>query len=274
MCFSLTTLTYTKFSLQSSCNGTAVVMPRFSPTSSSDKNILESHEHSCDCHFPAWHIKGWTGDLQNEKRDMFLCTETSELGLPAYSFCFSCLAHRLECSVLCCTNTIENKVQNTANWMESSITSEKCVILHFPSKHPRSNAPGFTEQTLNSLTIVCRSLWYDTQPNTNTTHRLIRKIKCIQVEMFFTEGAPFVEGCTRGRMSVYKCWPPDTQLVMSDSSSRKWNTRKVMVISAANPLSKHGLIGFICKANFHLSLLTYTVQHTHKQLLWKWTCWA
>lgn len=126
MCFSLTTLTYTKFSLQFSCNGTAVVMPRFSPTSSSDKNILESHEHSCDCHFPAWHIKGWTGDLQNEKRDMFLCTETSELGLPAYSFCFSCLAHRLECSVFCCTK-IQLKIRFRTLQTEWS-----------PASHPKS----------------------------------------------------------------------------------------------------------------------------------------
>lgn len=40
-----------------------------------------------------------------------------------------------------------------------------------------------------------------------------------------------------------------------------------MVISAANPLSKHRLIIFIHKANFHLFLLTNPVQNTEASLV-------
>lgn len=167
----------------------------------SGEKISGRHEHSCDCHFPGWHIEDWTGGIQSKNRDIFSSSETHELRLPSYNFYFfvdwhtdSLRTHSTCCvltvlTVCCYTNSTENKVQNTANQTESNAPSYKCIIPHFPSKHPRSNAPDSLNRHWAAWPLYVDRC--DIRHLTKQQHdsQIKMKIQWIQIDMRFTEGA-------------------------------------------------------------------------------------
>jgi len=67
--FQTPSLPILKCSLKFSYSCTTTVKSRFSLISFGGEKISQSHEYSCDSHFPGWRIEDRAGDLQNKKRD-------------------------------------------------------------------------------------------------------------------------------------------------------------------------------------------------------------
>lgn len=125
MCFSLTTLTYTKFSLQVSCNDIDVVMPRFNPTSSNDENILESHEHSCDCHTS----RAQQGTSRTRKVICSCALKRQSSGCPLTAS--ASLAWHADSSAQCSAKQIQLKISFRTVQTEWSPASHPTSVLYF-----------------------------------------------------------------------------------------------------------------------------------------------
>lgn len=164
----------------------------------SGEKISGRHEHSCDCHFPGWHIEDWTGGIQSKKRDILKLWNPRAQTALLQLLLFCGLAHRLTAysQYLLCAHSTHcvllhkfNKVQNTANQTESNAPSYKCIIPHFPSKHPRSNAPDSLNRHWAAWPLYVDRC--DIRHSTKQQHdsQIKMKIQWIQIDMRFTEGA-------------------------------------------------------------------------------------
>lgn len=141
----------TKNSQKFSYSWTNTVKSRFSQISFGGKKISESPKYSHDSHFPGWHIKECTGDLQNKKRESpehwTLIVQTAVLQL------LLLLVWHINLGTCCALFNTYDQKQST----------ELCKLKEISAIFYSSNMPHFPRRCLGSVvplngpTVVLKS---------------------------------------------------------------------------------------------------------------------